>query len=197
MTNNCGYFLSFFFYIINITSCKINKIENVSLWRTCDIKYSFLLTTVHRYFIIMTIIIILHKFNFNTLLKIFSNRSPLHNYTNLSHISLGHCHHIATPPFSQRLTELLARESLLPSSKLFNERLITMADYLISRTRGKEEEERIKNLRAQRKKARESTNAFFIFFFFFLLSSKAKIEEFNRVRWEGRACCFTKRELLF
>lgn len=193
-------FSFFFFYIINITSCKINKIENVSLWRTCDIKYSFLLTTVHRYFIIMTIIIILHKFNFNTLLKIFSNRSPLHNNTNLPDISLGHCHHIATPPFSQRLTELLARESLLPSSKLFNERLITMADYLISRTRGREEEERIKNLRAQRKKARESTNAFFIFFFiffFFLLSSKAKIEEFNRVRWEGRTCCFTKRELLF
>lgn len=174
MTNNCGYFLSFFFYIINITSCKINKIENVSLWRTCDIKYSFLLTTVHRYFIIMTIIIILHKFNFNTLLKIFSNRSPLHNYTNLSHISLGHCHHIATPPFSQRLTELLARESLLPSSKLFNERLITMADYLISRTRGKEEEERIKNLRAQRKKARESTNPFFIFFSFFFFLPKPK-----------------------
>lgn len=167
-------FFLFFFYIINITSCKINKIENVSLWRTCDIKYSFLLTTVHRYFIIMTIIIILHKFNFNTLLKIFSNRSPLHNYTNLSHISLGHCHHIATPPFSQRLTELLARESLLPSSKLFNERLITMADYLISRTRGKEEEERIKNLRAQRKKARESTNAFFIFFSFFFFLPKPK-----------------------
>lgn len=133
----------------------------------------FLLTTVHRYFIIMTIII-LHKFNFNTLLKIFSNRSPLHNNTNLPDISLGHCHHIATPPFSQRLTELLARESLLPSSKLFNERLITMADYLISRTRGKEEEERIKNLRAQRKKARESTNAFFIFFSFFFFFPKPK-----------------------
>lgn len=133
----------------------------------------FLLTTVHRYFIIMTIII-LHKFNFNTLLKIFSNRSPLHNNTNLPDISLGHCHHIATPPFSQRLTELLARESLLPSSKLFNERLITMADYLISRTRGKEEEERIKNLRAQWKKARESTNAFFIFFSFFFFLPKPK-----------------------
>lgn len=95
MTNNCGYFLSFFFYIINITSCKINKIENVSLWRMCDIKYSFpfLLTTVHRYFIIM--IIILHKFNFNTLLKIFSNRPPpqLHQFTRYFSRPLpSHCH---------------------------------------------------------------------------------------------------------
>lgn len=164
MTNNCGYFLSFFFYIINITSCKINKIENVSLWRTCDIKYSFpfLLTTVHRYFIIM--IIILHKFNFNTLLKIFSNRSPLHNYTNLPDISLGHCHHIATP---QRLTELLARESLLPSSKLFNERLITMADYLICRTREREEEEEELKICVHSEKKHERARMLSSYFFLF------------------------------